>query len=143
MMHLVQLAATDFERIVDLWQRAGLPFRPTGRDSQEGFARQLEAGVQTVLGYQSGADLLGVILVTHDSRKGWINRLAVDPAFRRQGIGTSLIAAAEEYLQRQGIQVFAALIHEDNQESIAAFGKAGYACIREVLYFSKRLDPGA
>jgi ribosomal protein S18 acetylase RimI-like enzyme len=143
MRHLVQLGAADFERIVDLWQSAGLPFRPNGRDSREAFTSQLEAGVQTVLGYQSGADLLGAILITHDSRKGWINRLAVDPAFRRQGIGTSLIVAAEEYLQSQGIQVFAALIHEDNQESIAIFGKAGYARRREVLYFSKRLDPGA
>ncbi len=143
MMHLVQLAATDFQRIADLWQRAGLPFRPTGRDSQEAFARQMEAGAQAVLGYQSGGDLLGVILVTHDSRKGWINRLAVDPAFRRQGIGTRLIAAAEEYLQGLGIRVFAALILEDNQESIATFSRAGYTCTREALYFSKRFDPDA
>jgi ribosomal protein S18 acetylase RimI-like enzyme len=143
MRHLVQLAAADFERIVDLWERAGLPLRPTGRDSQEAFADQLEGGRQTVLGLQEGENLLGVVVVTHDSRKGWINRLAVDPAFRRQGIATSLLTAAEEYLQSQGIQVFAALIHEDNQESIATFGQAGYVRIPEVLYLSKRLNPGA
>jgi ribosomal protein S18 acetylase RimI-like enzyme len=142
-MPLVQLSAADFGRIVDLWRRAGLPFRVTGRDSQEAFAGQLESGMQTVLGYQDGDDLLGVILVTHDSRKGWINRLAVDPASRRQGIGTRLIAAAEKHLQSQGIQVFAALIHEDNRESIVAFGQAGYVHTPDVLYFSKRRDPGA
>ncbi len=143
MRRLVQLAAADFDRIVELWQRAGLSFRPSGRDSKEAFAYQLEGGRQTVLGLQDGDDLLGVVLVTHDSRKGWINRLAVDPAFRRQGIATSLITAAEDYLQSQGVQVFAALIHEDNRESVAAFTQAGYVAMRDVHYFSKRLDPGA
>jgi ribosomal protein S18 acetylase RimI-like enzyme len=67
--------------------------------------------------------------------------LAVDPAWQRRGIGSSLITAAEEYLHDQGIQIIAALIHRDNKRSIAAFHKAGYAPDSDILYFSKR--PGS
>jgi len=109
----------------------------------ETLAYQLENGEQVILGCQSGEQLLGVIVVTHDGRKGWLNRLAVDPAYRRQGIGITLIAAAEEHLQNQGIRVFAALIYADNRPSVATFDRAGYECNPDVLYYSKRLDSGA
>lgn len=142
-MKLVRLGAADIQSVIELWERAGLQFRPTGRDSEESFANQLRSDSQAVLAYKRGDELLGAIVVTHDGRKGWLNRLAVDPACRRQGIGTMLITAAERHLESLGIQVFAALIYKSNQESIATFSQAGYDCSPDVLYFSKRLDPGA
>ena len=137
-MELTQLTPADYVRMVELWQRAGLPFRSGGRDSQDAFAQQLASGVQIVLAYQEGDELIGVLVVTHDSRKGWINRLAVDPSWQHQGIGLRLIRAAEEYLHKQGIQVIAILIHRDNERSIATFRQAGYNLEPDVLYFSKR-----
>jgi ribosomal protein S18 acetylase RimI-like enzyme len=124
--------------MVELWQRANLPFRSGGRDSQDAFAQQLASGVQIVLAYQEGDELIGVLVVTHDSRKGWINRLAVDPSWQHQGIGLRLIRAAEEYLHEQGIQVIAVLIDRDNERSIATFRQAGYNLEPDVLYLSKR-----
>jgi ribosomal protein S18 acetylase RimI-like enzyme len=118
---------------------AGQPSFPTcGRDSQDAFAQQLASGVQIVLAYQEGDELIGVLVVTHDSRKGWINRLAVDPSWQHQGIGLRLIRAAEEYLHEQGIQVIAVLIDRDNERSIATFRQAGYNLEPDVLYLSKR-----
>ena len=137
-MELTRLTPADYVRMVELWQRASLPFRSGGRDSQDAFAQQLASGVQIVLAYQQGNELIGVIVVTHDSRKGWLNRLAVDPGWRRQGIGLHLIRAAEEYLHDQGIQVIAVLIHSDNERSITTFRQAGYNLEPDVLYLSKR-----
>ena len=34
---------------------------------------------------EAGGELVGVVLGTHDGRKGWINRLAVAPAYQRRG----------------------------------------------------------
>jgi ribosomal protein S18 acetylase RimI-like enzyme len=133
---------SDFERIIALWQAAGLTHKPNGRDTREAFARQLESGLQTVIGVETEAgELVGVVLTTHDGRKGWINRLAVHPDYRRQGIARSLIAAAEERLREQGIEIFAAMVEPGNDESITLFAAAGYADWPGLHYFSKRDRP--
>lgn len=142
-MQIKRLAPVDYDRVLDLWLRAGLPIRASGRDSKEAFSRQLTSGTQTILGYKKDGDLIGVIVATHDSRKGWINRLAVDPNWQRQGIGSLLIEAAEEELKRQGVKVIAALIFESNVRSIAAFKKAGYEADTRIRYFSKRHSENA
>ena len=137
-MELIRLGPGDYERVVELWRCSGLSIRPAGRDSKEAFAHQLASGVQAILAYQLGSELIGAVVTTHDSRKGWINRLAVHPAWQRQGIGTRLIKDAEKHLHDQGIEVIAALIFETNIRSTAAFRKAGYVPETEILYFSKR-----
>jgi GNAT superfamily N-acetyltransferase len=142
-MDPIYLAAADYPRIVALWQRAGLSIRPRGRDSQEAFAGQLAGGIQVVLGLEQGDALVGVIVVTHDSRKGWLNRLAIDPSHRRQGLGLKLIRAAEEHLHGQGIQVIAALIEDWNAASLSLFAKAGYVDFPGIHYLSKRPGPEA
>ena len=68
-----RLIAHDYPRIMALWQAAGLHVRPKGRDSREAFERQIASGIQTVIGIETEqGDLIGVVLVTHDSRKGLI-----------------------------------------------------------------------
>ena len=142
-MDPVYLTAADYPRIMALWEQAGLSIRPHGRDSQPALARQLAGGIQVILGLEEADRLVGVIVVTHDSRKGWLNRLAIDPAYRRQGLGLRLIQAAEEHLRSQGIEVIGALIEDWNSTSLALFAKAGYADHPGIRYLSKRPGPEA
>ena len=140
---IVELNSSDYDRLADLWRRGGLIVRWTGRDSREAFSRQLDCGVQTVLGMLYGDSLVGAVIVSHDSRKGWINRLVVDPDFRRQRIGSCLINAAESFLHQRDIDVIAVLILEENSVSRFAFSQAGYLHDPAVGYYSKRKDPDA
>lgn len=138
--HIRTLTLEDYDRLMALWLRAGLhSLRPNGRDSREALARQLQSGVQTILGLELDDRLIGAVVATHDSRKGWINRLAVDPDFRRQGWGRRLIQATEETLHSQGITVIAALVESDNPASLSLFRQAGYIEIDPgIHYLSKR-----
>jgi ribosomal protein S18 acetylase RimI-like enzyme len=121
------LGLDDYDALLALWRRTGLhSLKPQGRDSCDSLARQLASGVQTVLGLEVDGRLVGAIVVTHDSRKGWINRLAVDPGHRRKGYATWLIGAAEVVLREQGMRVIAALVEDDNIASLALFRKVGY-----------------
>jgi len=135
---IVALTAEDYEAVRELWEQAGLPIKAAGRDSREQFARQLADGIQKVIGARLGNRLVGIVVTTHDSRKGWINRLAVHPEFRRQGIGLRLIAEAERVLHEQGLQVVAALIEDRNQASLALFERAGYVEYPGIHYVTKR-----
>jgi len=135
---IVPLTAEDYDAVRELWEQAGLQIRSSGRDSRKQFARQLAGGLQTVLGARLGDRLVGVVLTTHDGRKGWINRLAVHPDVRRQGVGLRLIAEAERVLREQGLTIIAALIEPGNQPSLALFVRAGYVEYPGIHYVTKR-----
>jgi GNAT superfamily N-acetyltransferase len=149
---LSELTAADYDDIMALWLRSGLPVRPEGRDSAAAFAGQIAAPSdaafaqrrQRVIGLRAGPDLVGVAVLTHDGRKGWINRLAVDPAWRRRGLAGRLITEAERwFLEDVGLEVWSALIAEDNATSLAFFESAGYSRRDYIIYVSKKTRPDA
>jgi len=143
-LQLRHLTQDDHQAIVSLWSRTGLKsVRPTGRDSQEAFATQAASGVQEIFGLMDDQRLIAVIVVTHDGRKGWLNRLAVDREFRGQGLARHLIREAETWLAEQGIEVWAALIEDYNPVSLELFRSEGYITHDDIIYLSKRPDPGA
>ena len=137
MPNLRHLTVDDHDAIIRLWKEAGLEsVRLQGRDSHDAFAAQLAAG-QRVIGLEDAGQLIGAVLVTHDTRKGWINRLAIHPDHRRKGYATELIAAAEQELRAMGFQIFAVLIEADNNASQELFAREGYKA-HDIVYMSKR-----
>lgn len=132
------LTADDYDAVRELWELSGLPVKSAGRDSSDQFAAQLAGGTQLVIGAWTERRLVGVVVVTHDGRKGWINRLAVHPDSRRQGLGMQLIAESERALRGMGMQVIAALIEDWNQASLALFRRAGYSEHDDIHYLTKR-----
>ncbi len=134
----------DYDRVMTLWAEGGLPLKPRGRDSRENVVRQIGLpNVRFLVAEEGkGGRVIGTVLATHDGRKGWINRLAVDAAARRKGIGARLVGAAESWLESQGMDILACLIEEDNAVSMAVFEKLGYKKHPEIIYFAKRKYPG-
>lgn len=128
----------DYDRIVGVWLSAGLPFRPEGRDSRESIRAELGRGCSVFLLAEVDARPVGVVLGTHDGRKGWINRLAVVPEYRRVGLARRLVGGVEIWLESQGIEICAALIESENQDSKSFFAQMGYQNDPEIQYFSKR-----
>jgi predicted GNAT family acetyltransferase len=142
-IELCNLDASHYDEILDLWRRAGLNIRADGRDSAAAFARQMQWGVQRVAGLRKDGRLVAVAVFTHDGRKGWINRLAVDPDYRRRGLAQRLIAEGERWFtEALGLEIWAALIEMDNTASQALFAHMGYGR-HNLVYVSKRTRPGA
>ncbi len=138
MPSLRRLTIDDHAAILALWQRAGLhSIRPEGRDSRSEFKKQLAQG-QIIIGLEEDGRLIGVVVATNDTRKGWINRLAIDPDYQRKSYGEHLVHAAEAALHEAGIQLIAAFIEDGNVASLALFEKLGYAAHPKIVYVSKR-----
>lgn len=131
--------ANDYDQLRALWSAAGLPSRLTGRDSRDAWSAQLTHFPTLYLVAEADGVIVGSVLGTHDWRKGWINRLAVHPAYRGQGLGHLLIATCESALVELGIEIHAALIDVGNDASVAVFEKAGYVADVPVHYYRKRL----
>jgi GNAT superfamily N-acetyltransferase len=136
-----ELGPGDYDALLRLWEAAGLPCKPRGRDSREQYLRQLSLGMLAFLGLFDDRRLVGVILVTNDGRKGWLNRLAVAPSHRRRGLGRRLIAAAEDWLRERGIRIFACQVEGYNDVSRVVFRRCGYQLFEDIEYYTKRPGP--
>jgi GNAT superfamily N-acetyltransferase len=129
--------------VTRLWTEAGLAFRASGRDAADRLATQLAGGRAFLLLAEERERWIGVLLGSHDGRKGWINRLAVSPAYRRRGVAARLVRDAERRLYADGIEVIAALIESPNRISLAFFQSIGYVHDPEIEYVSTRRSPEA
>ena len=137
-MEIRKLTISDYSKMAELWARAGLPFKPKGRDSRESIETEMDAHPNFFIGAFEGGHLVGVVVLSSDMRKGWINRLAVDPDHRQHGIAKALIRKSEETLRKQGVRMFCALIDDDNTVSKSLFRACDYVEHRGIIYFSKR-----
>ncbi|MBX3081340.1 MAG: GNAT family N-acetyltransferase [Anaerolineae bacterium] len=142
MIEVRTLTLDDYDAMMTVWKASGLKIRPTGRESREQMERQMSVGVQTILGAFVDGQLAGVVLATHDSRKGWINRLGVADAYKRHGVGRALVQAAEDCLHQQGITVIGALVEHQNEASRSLFESEGFEIV-PTYYLSKRDRPDA
>ena len=138
-MTIHELSLKDYRRIVDIWDKAGMHAKLKGRDGPDNLRKQVASGTVFILGDVKEGLLRGVIIVSNDGRKGWMNRLAVLPKFRDQGIASGLIREAERRLRRMGIEIFAVHIEEENRSSRQLFEKLGYVPATDIIYFVKRL----
>jgi ribosomal protein S18 acetylase RimI-like enzyme len=129
-----QLAPDDYDEIIGLWERVGLPLKPLGRDSRKELSKQMKQNPDFFLGAEFEGSLVGVIIASSDGRKGYLNRIAVDPDYR----GQRLTLVAEDALREKGIKVITLLIEQNNIPSIHLAHKLGYIQHPDIIYFSKR-----
>ena len=138
---IVPYKTGNYQTLIDIWEKAGLPYKPLGRDSEEKIEVELKRGVGKFLFAVIGNVYAGVVLVTHDGRKGWINRVAVLPEYRLKGIAKLLVDAAEKWLDEQGIGIYACQIEDYNEDSLEVFKKLGYIPFEGMHYLTKRKYP--
>jgi ribosomal protein S18 acetylase RimI-like enzyme len=135
------MTLNDYTTIIALWKEANIPSRPQGRDSRKNIAIQLRQPNGYYLVAEADKKIIGVILGTHDGRKGWINHLVVAPSYRKKGIGKQLVTRVEHHFSALGIDIVACLIEDWNMASMKVFEQLGYTKHNDILYYSKRKSP--
>ncbi len=135
------LSFNDYDEIIALWARAGLKFRPKGRDSRASLKRQLQSNIVWIIGAKREQTLVGIAMPSHDMRRGWVNRLAVDPPFQRNGIGKALAHQAMRQLHAAGIEIIAATIETRKVASLSLFKKIRFQVVKDVRIASQRHSP--
>jgi len=128
----------ELHAMTRVWELAGLPYRPTGRDSLESLREQRKAYPDLFVGAFTNETLVGGAIASDDGRKGWINRLAVLPEARRHGIATAMVEECERALRARGRGVFSILIEGENQASESLFLGMGYKLEEDIKYYAKR-----
>lgn len=94
--------------------------------------KKLEADDQLFFVAVAKEQVVGTIMGGYDGHRGWIYSLAVAPAQRRQGIGSQLVAAAEQALIDRGCMKINLQIMEGNESVAAFYSSLGYSVERRV-----------
>lgn len=136
-----KFSINDYHAILSLWKLSGLFIKNKGRDHPAKIHEELKYGIAHFILAEYESELIGIALITHDGRKGWINRLAVHPNYRRKGVAKLILNKAEKYLYKIGIEIIACLIEDQNQKSLELFKKMGYVEFKNMHYLTKRKYP--
>jgi ribosomal protein S18 acetylase RimI-like enzyme len=114
----------DAEALVALWEVCGLRFDSTRVISELQSCIRLHG--ELVLVAVEQAAIVGSVWATYDGRRGWIQRLATDPARRGLGIGAALMAGAEYRLALLGAAKVNLLIEPENAAVAGFYAPLGY-----------------
>jgi ribosomal protein S18 acetylase RimI-like enzyme len=127
---------SDHGALVSLWSRCGLlrPWNDPGRDIQ----RKLAHDPGGLLVVQADDRLVGAVMAGYDGHRGWVNYLAVDPAYQGQGLGRLLMEEAERRLLAAGCPKVNLQIRTSNERVVAFYRHLGYD-IDDVVSMGKRL----
>ena len=79
-------------------------------------------------------------MVGYDGHRGWLYRVAVAPAARRQGLGRALVRAAEAELAALGCAKVNLQLHAHNAEGQAFWRALGYQ-VEPRVSLGKELSP--
>ena len=82
---------------------------------------------------------VGTVMAGYDGHRGWIYALAVHPRQQQHGIGSALLACAQEKLARLGCQKINIQILEEN-EAVQRFYAANGFRVEKRISMGKRLS---
>ena len=92
----------DIDAVLTFWLDATA--EPSTTDDARGLAALLERSPGALILALDGDAIVGTIVAGWDGWRGALYRLAVQPSYRRRGIATRLVAAAEHFLRDQGVR---------------------------------------
>uniref|UniRef100_A0AAU2JKQ2 GNAT family N-acetyltransferase n=1 Tax=Streptomyces sp. NBC_00049 TaxID=2903617 RepID=A0AAU2JKQ2_9ACTN len=131
-------SATDLGAVLDFWKTAAEGTSIS--DDLAGVERLHERDPHALLLARRDGELVGTVIAGFDGWRCHLYRLAVHPAHRRRGIGSALLAAAEERFAALGGRRADAMVLVRNEQAHQAWDAAGYASQDQWTRWVKPLD---
>ena len=114
----------DIESVLELWMAAGSTAGVT--DANDDLRVTIKSAASSVIVAVTGGTVAGSIIVTFDSWRGNLYRLAVHPDHQRRGIARRLLVEAETWLRGQGAKRVAAVVEKDHPWAVGFWESTGF-----------------
>jgi ribosomal protein S18 acetylase RimI-like enzyme len=125
----------DYEQALALWRRTpGMGL--SAADEKRELEKFLEHNAALCFVAWAGEELAGTILCGEDGRRGYIYHLAVDPDFRKTGIGKNLVQHALDGLRQNGIQKCHLFVYGSNESGISFWSHNGWVMRDDIALMS-------
>ena len=139
-MSIRLMTIDDYEKVYELWKScAGMGLNNLD-DSKEGIGKFLKRNPDTWFVADADNNIVGVIIVGNDGRRGYIYHTAVNPQYRKQGIAKSLVDTAMTALQKIGINKAALVVFDRNEIGNDFWEKMGFTIRDDLIYRNKALN---
>jgi ribosomal protein S18 acetylase RimI-like enzyme len=116
---------SDEPQVVELWKQVFAYSEP--RNDPATVVRQKTACQHELLFVAVAEEkVVGTVMGGYDGHRGWIYSLAVDPAHRRQNVGTALIRHVERALAEHGAPKINLQVLPSNAGAVEFYEKLGY-----------------
>lgn len=110
--------------MLEAWRLASA--EPSVSDDLDSIDRLIAHDPGAAILAEADGRIVGTVIATWDGWRGGIWRLAVVPMWRRKGVGTRLVAAAEERLEGLGAPKVAALVLREHDHALGFWRALGY-----------------
>lgn len=124
----------DYEEVYALWLSCKGMGLNNLDDSKEGMERFLKRNPETCFVAEKENEIVGVIIVGNDGRRGYIYHTAVHPDYRHNGIATKLVNQAMLVLKSIGIHKVALVVFDRNVAGNAFWERLGFSVRDDLVY---------
>ncbi len=115
----------DYDGVVELWRSTeGIVLSDT--DEREPMRTFLSRNPGLSLVAHLRGELAGVVLCSHDGRRGYMHHLATVERFRCQGIGSALVRESLSRLGQAGIRKCNIFVLPENDQGITFWERNGF-----------------
>ena len=124
-MVIREFTESDTATVAALWREV-FPDNPPHNRPEDDIKRKLK--IQRELFFVAELDLriVGTAMGGYDGHRGWVYYVAVDPRYRKRGIGEALMRKVEDGLRAIGCHKINLQVREGNEEVVAFYKKLGY-----------------
>ena len=129
---------SDYPHVIALWKNAGPGIHLRISDEEVEINKKLQRDPDLFLVAEVSGQIIGTVLGGFDGRRGMVYHLAVADAYRRQGIGKSLMKELEKRMKLKGCIRSYLLVTRENAEAIHFYQMQGWDQM-DILTFGKDL----
>ena len=137
-MDIRSFKPADQDIVIELWQQCGL--LAPGNDPVLDIQRKLAHGADLFWVGLVDGKIVASVMVGYEGHRGWINYLAVDPSWRRNGLGRRMMEAAEDRLSDLGCPKVNLQVRGDNKAVADFYRSLGYE-VEDRISLGKRIKP--
>lgn len=128
--------ASDQQQVIGVWRTAGITTEQN--DSVRDIDLKLQVDPDLFLVMVIDKRVIGTVMGGYEGHRGWINYLAVHPAYQSNGAATALMAAVERKLLQRGCPKINLQVRDSNTRALKFYVKRGYLK-DDVISLGKRL----
>ena len=130
--------SADELAVVALWREV-FPDDPPHHDPAETIRLKIETQPELFFVATKVGIVVGTIMAGFDGHRGWLYRVAVNPAHQRHGIGTALVRRAEQELITRGAPKINLQVRSSNGQVATFYERLGFV-VEERVSMGKRIQ---